>query len=118
MIVDGNCTGAASSGSGGGGGGGGGSSLLSGLTGGSAWSHVGGNYSATKVSITYQIDPFSSDGQAWILLMRASLSTHMTASLADSWHVGGEGPIQMDVADKTFGRFPLMIGKWFILYIL
>ena len=90
--------------------------LLGGGGGNSQWSNVGGNYSATKVSIAYPIDPFSSEGQAWIVKLREAFKPH--AAAVGTFYLGGEGPIQMDVANKTFGRFPLMIALMMIVVIV
>merc|ERR1712129_79344 len=84
MILDGNCT----------------------TMGRGQWSSIGGSYSATEVMINYQLDPFAADGQAWISRLRQALEAHHDFG---SWFVFGEGPSQMDVADKTYARFPVMI---------
>merc|ERR1711970_839828 len=45
-------------------------------------------------------------GQAWIQLLRTAVSSHNDLAL---WQVTGEGVNQMDVSQRTFDRFPLMI---------
>jgi len=70
------------------------------------WSSIEGNYSATEVMINYRLDPFAADGQAWILRLRQALEAHHDLG---SWFLFGEGPSQLDVADKTYARFPAMI---------
>lgn len=74
----------------------------------SRWSTVGGPYSATEVRISYQVDPFSSDGQRWIERLRGAVGTPKAREVA-AWHVVGVGPTVMDVANRTFARFPLMV---------
>merc|ERR1711972_1211715 len=61
---------------------------------------------ATQISMTYQVDPFSSMGQEWVKRLRRATSKH---SEVGRWHVSGEGPTQMDAAAITFAKFPLMI---------
>jgi len=56
--------------------------------------------------INYQIDPFSTEGQEWITRLRVAVSEK---SHIAKWYITGEGPNQMDAADETFARFPLMI---------
>jgi len=64
-------------------------------------------YTATKVSIEYAVDPFSSDGQDWIVRLRDAVAQYPEVG---TWYVEGEGPNQMDVANKTFAALPFMIG--------
>jgi uncharacterized membrane protein YdfJ with MMPL/SSD domain len=73
------------------------------------WSNEGGPYSATMVSISYQIDPFSTQGGVWIEALRDGIQTKEISDVAQ-WYVYGVGPIQMDVANLTFSRLPLMVG--------
>lgn len=73
---------------------------------GQMWSDVGGEYAATKVTVSYQVDPFSTQGQAWVTRMRDALSKHPTIG---TWYLAGEGPNQMDAAHETFKAFPFMI---------
>lgn len=80
----------------------------SGLASPGQWSNVGRPYSATKVMVSYQIDPFSATGQVWIEQLRSALRAPNGAS-AGEWFVFGVGPIQMDVAKKTFARLPLLV---------
>ena len=70
------------------------------------WSHVGGAYAATSVGINYAVDPFGAQGQAWIQRLRGAVRKH--AGVA-TWYVGGQGPVQMDVANRTYARFPAMV---------
>jgi len=73
------------------------------------------NNSATKVSIQFQIDPFSSTGSEWTKALRKAVAKQH--SLGD-WYVYGQGPTQMDVADKTFGRLPLMVALMMGIVVL
>jgi uncharacterized membrane protein YdfJ with MMPL/SSD domain len=70
------------------------------------WSDVDTPYSATQVMVTYQIDPFSTEGQRWIRRLREAVREHEDIA---SWYVCGEGATQMDAADVTFAAFPTMI---------
>ncbi|CAE8712777.1 unnamed protein product [Polarella glacialis] len=79
------------------------------------WSNVGGAFSATQVSVNYLVDPFSSDGQVWIDRLRDAVSKH---SDVGTWHIAGEGPNQMDVANKTFSQFPVMIALMMIVVLV
>jgi uncharacterized membrane protein YdfJ with MMPL/SSD domain len=72
------------------------------------WSHVGGKYAATQIRITYAIDPFSTEGQKWIIRLRKAIDTREARNLG-SWYVTGAAPIQMDVSNATFARLPFMI---------
>jgi len=71
-----------------------------------AWSDVGGLYSATQVTITYAVDPFSTEGQRWVTRMRDALARQTSVA---AWYLAGEGPNQMDAASETFKSFPIMI---------
>jgi len=73
------------------------------------WSNVGHPYSATIVSISYPIDPFTTQGQKWITLMRNAFSDSSAKNVAD-WYIVGAGPTQMDASDMTFDKLPFMIG--------
>jgi len=70
------------------------------------WSDVGGPFSATEVQITYPIDPYSSEGQAWLTRMRDAIGKHTDIS---EWHLVGDGAVQMDAAGLTIASFPRMI---------
>jgi hypothetical protein len=70
------------------------------------WSNFDGPYSATKVGITYPVDPFSKEGRKWITSLRDAVVHH---SDIGSWHITGAGATMMDVSRITFRSFPLMI---------
>jgi len=73
------------------------------------WNTAGTPYAATTVLISYQIDPFSTEGQAWITALRDAIDTPDAKKVA-SWYVTGTGPIEMDAAGLTFARLPMMVG--------
>lgn len=64
------------------------------------------DHTATLVRISYRVDPFSRDGQHWIVHLRDATAEHPGVG---TWYVTGEGPTQMDVANKTFNALPTMI---------
>lgn len=69
------------------------------------WNTQGDPKTATTVMISYPIDPFSIQGQAWIEALRAAADSSTVAK----WYVSGSGPIQMDASNLTFARLPLMV---------
>jgi len=100
MIVNGTCTT---------------SGLAAGAGVGESWSNVGTPFSATSVNIIYQADPFTSAGQAWIRRLRDATDKHKDVA---SWYVFGAGPIQMDLADKVFNAFPLMVALMMVIVLM
>jgi len=72
------------------------------------WSHEGGPYSATIVTISYRIDPFSTEGSKWIDALREGTSMQHMREIA-SWEILGVGAIQKDAAKASFDRLPLMV---------
>jgi predicted RND superfamily exporter protein len=72
------------------------------------WSHVGGNYSATQVRISYAIDPFSTAGLDWLSRLQKAVDAPEVRAIA-SWYIFGQAPVQMDVSNATFARLPFMI---------
>jgi len=96
-----------------------GTCMTSGLTAGAgvagSWSNVPTPFSATSVNIFYQADPFTSAGQAWIRRLRRATEKQKDVA---SWYVCGAGPIQMDVADKAFNAFPLMVGLMMVIVLM
>lgn len=84
-------------------------------TGLATWSNLHGPYSATKVSISYAIDPFSSEGQAWMLRIRSAVNEHTDVA---TWYMAGDAATQMDVANKTFSRFPFMIVLMMVIVVV
>lgn len=81
----------------------------------SQWSNVSHFYSATQVQITYPIDPFTSEGQAWVSNMRDAFAKHSDVA---TWHLQGAGPEQMDAAHETFNAFPFMLGLMMIVVLV
>eukprot|EP00928_Gymnodinium_smaydae_P031588 TRINITY_DN23140_c0_g1_i1.p1 TRINITY_DN23140_c0_g1~~TRINITY_DN23140_c0_g1_i1.p1 ORF type:complete len:1055 (+),score=164.37 TRINITY_DN23140_c0_g1_i1:91-3165(+) len=85
MIIDGTCTNDAQLGP-----------ILS-------WSHVGGNYSATEVLISYSLNPFSIEGRDWIQRLRGAVKQHEEVG---TWFVDGDAVYHWDYATEVGGRFP------------
>jgi len=79
------------------------------------WNNQSGFYTATKIMIEYPIDPFSSVGQHWINRLRDATSDHPEVG---TWYITGEGPNQMDVANKTFAALPGMIALMMAVVLL
>jgi len=52
------------------------------------------------------MDPFSADGQTWTKSMRTASAGYDSVG---TFYFPGQGPTQMDAADKTFDKYPLMI---------
>merc|ERR1712060_150519 len=69
-------------------------------------SDVEGQYSATQVQISYQIDPYSRQGQDWIVQMRKAIAKH---DYVADWYFVSDGATQMDAAELTIAAFPRMI---------
>lgn len=82
-----------------------------------SWSSVGSPYSAAKVMIQYELDPFSTEGQAWIIRLREAFAKTSATEVA-SWYILGAGPIQMDVANKTFKHLPLMVSLMMVVVFI
>eukprot|EP00928_Gymnodinium_smaydae_P001552 TRINITY_DN10565_c0_g1_i1.p1 TRINITY_DN10565_c0_g1~~TRINITY_DN10565_c0_g1_i1.p1 ORF type:complete len:1067 (+),score=186.17 TRINITY_DN10565_c0_g1_i1:98-3202(+) len=82
----------------------------------SPWSHVGSPYSATQVHISYQLDPFSAEGRAWIQRLRRAVDAHPEVG---RWYVYGEAACAVDILSVTYSRLPemvlLMIGVVLVL---
>ena len=74
----------------------------------SGWSE---GYAATIVRISYTIDPFSHLGQDWMRQLRAVTGSGMpTARTGNTYYITSEGANEMDAAEQTFDKFPLMLG--------
>jgi uncharacterized membrane protein YdfJ with MMPL/SSD domain len=73
-----------------------------------SWSHIGSDYSATQVQVSYNIDPFSTEGQAWLVRLRDAINTPIARAVG-SWHLYGQAPLQMDVSNATFEMMPLLV---------
>jgi len=75
---------------------------------------------ATKVSISLALDPFSPDGQQWIKQMRTAMgkSTSIGGVAVGQMYLTGYGPQQMDAANATFGAFGLMVGLVLVVLCL
>ena len=68
-------------------------------------------FTATKVMVTYRIDPFTKTGQEWMTSLRnATGNGKPTKETGSTYHITSEGANQMDAATETFNQFPLMIG--------
>eukprot|EP00929_Paragymnodinium_shiwhaense_P067847 TRINITY_DN34100_c0_g1_i10.p1 TRINITY_DN34100_c0_g1~~TRINITY_DN34100_c0_g1_i10.p1 ORF type:complete len:286 (+),score=19.69 TRINITY_DN34100_c0_g1_i10:331-1188(+) len=74
------------------------------------WSHTPGEYNATKVSVSYAIDPFSASGQAWLTRLRDAIQKVGNSDDVGTWYMYGEAANQMDISNMTFDRVPLMVG--------
>jgi len=72
------------------------------------WSNVYFNNSATIINIQYAIDPFSTEGQAWINDLRSKMQDSALSDLGE-WYVYGSAPTQLDVGSKAVGSLPLMV---------
>jgi len=81
------------------------------------WSGVGSPYSAAKVMVQYELDPFSTEGQAWIIRLREAFARESATNVA-SWYLLGAGPLQMDVANKTFQHLPMMVALMMVVVFI
>jgi len=75
---------------------------------------------ATEISISLKIDPFSTEGQEWITQMRTAMdaATQIGSVTVGAFYLTGTGPQQMDAANATFAAFPLLIGLVVVVIIV